>query len=497
MTSQSGNIRHNKAANLPVLCRERIGICTIVLTLSSKRGSGEGRPIPVCLRFSINGARFYFLLGDSCTVDEFARVCQARKGLRPHVARTYNDALWDKREEYTALFHGYVARIRELSQHKTLTLNLIAATLTGKGTDGNNFLAEWERIISTKRPGTAESYRYALRSFRDLTGFSSRDGFLVSAAVLQRWVREMKAQDYSKATMGIYLRACRVVVKACIRVGYINAADYPFSEREAGLVSIPKGRSRKDRFLSVEQMTALFHFFRERREVDLPLRYAYQRDLVRECLGLFLFQYLANGMNLSDVARLRYDDWWFAHGGASLRFERQKTRDRTDDGSEVIVPVTPALGEILREIAAPARKGALLFPSILGDATDEVLQRKRINLANSNIAARMKIVARHLGWTVEPSPTWCRHSFATNLALQGVPARYISESMGHSLRKDVTAGYIAAYPLQRQLEFNSRLLVPDEADPLAADSLLSTLSDAQQDALLRRLLDRKKVNLQE
>ena len=489
--SQSRKIKRAKAANLPALCRERIGICTIALTLSSKRGSGEDRPIPVCLRFSINGARWYYLLGDSFTVEQFARICRAQKGLRPHAVPTLNDGLWAKREEYTELFRHYVARIRELSQHKTLTLDLISATLTGKSADGNHFLAEWEKVIAAKRPGTAESYRYALRSFRELTGFSPRDGFLVNAAVLGRWVREMKAKDYSKATMGIYLRACRVVVKECIRGGYIKAADYPFSEREAGLVSIPKGRSRKDRYLSVEQMTELYHFFAGRREGELPLRYAYQRDLVHRGLGLFLFQYLANGMNLSDVARLRYDDWWFAHGGASLRFERQKTRDRTDDNSEVIVPVIPPLGEILREIAAPVRKGALLFPFILEEAMDEAQCRKKVNLMNSNIAARMKIVARHLGWTVAPSPTWCRHSFATNLALQGVPSRYISESMGHSLSKDVTGGYIAEYPPPRQMEFNARLLASDSADAQAADSLLSSLSEAQKEALLRRLLDGK------
>lgn len=492
---QSGKNRRPKAANLPALCRERIGICTIALTLSSKRGTGEERPIPVCLRFSINGARYYYLLGDSFTVAEFAQICSARKGLRPHAIPTRNDFLWAKHEEYSELFRSYVGRIRELAQQKMLTLDLISATLTGKSKDGNHFLAEWERIIASKRPGTAESYRYALRSFRELTGFSARDGFLVSAPVLQRWVREMKAKSYSKATMGIYLRACRVVVKACVRAGYIKAADYPFSEREAGLVSIPKGRSRKERYLTVDQMTRLYRFFLERREAELPLRYAYQRDLVRQGLGLFLFQYLANGMNLSDVARLRYDDWWFAHGGTSLRFERQKTRDRTDDGSEVIVPVIPPLAEIIRSIAAPVRSGALLFPFILEGAADEAQERRRINLANSNIAARMKIVARHLGWSVAPSPTWCRHSFATNLALQGVPSRYISESMGHSLSQDVTSGYIAEYPLSRQVAFNSRLLALGEADAGAADSILSSLSEAQQDELLLRLLGRKKGNM--
>ena len=116
--------------------------------------------------------------------------------------------------------------------------------------------------------GTAESYRYALRSFRELTGFTQKDGFLVNAGVLARWVREMKERDYTKATIGIYLRACRVVVKECIRNGYINPEDYPFGERDASLISIPKGRARREKFLSVKQMTELYRFFLERRESD-------------------------------------------------------------------------------------------------------------------------------------------------------------------------------------------------------------------------------------
>ena len=369
--SQSGENKRNKSANLPVLCRERIGICTITLTLSSKRGSGFGRALPLCLRYSINGRRFYYLLGESYTVGQFAAICQARRGLRRHSTVTLNDRYVAKKEELTALFHSYVTQLREWSQQNLLSIDLIAAALTGKGGGGKCFLSEWERIIASKRVGTAESYRYALRSFTELTGFTPQDGFLVNAAVLRKWVKAMQARNYSKATAGIYLRACRVVVKDCIRNGYIKQKDYPFGDRDGSLVSIPKGRSRKERFLTVAQMTELYRFFVDRRERELPLRYAYQTDLVRQSLGLFLFQYLANGMNLSDVARLRYDDWYFRYRGQALRFERQKTRDRTDNNSEVIVPVTAPLREIIRAIAAPEEKGALLFPYILDGATHD------------------------------------------------------------------------------------------------------------------------------
>ena len=489
--SQTGETVRIKSANLPVLCREKIGICTITLTLSSKRGSGPGKALPLCLRYAINGKRFYFPLGESYTTAQFAAICQARKGLRRHTTLTLNDTYVAKKEELTALFHTYVSQLREWSQLNVLSIDLIASALTGRSGNGLCFLSEWERILASKRVGTAESYRYALRSFTELTGFTPKDGFLVSASVLRKWVKAMQAKNYSKATIGIYLRACRVVVKDCIRNGYIKQKDYPFGDRDSSLIPIPKGRSRKERFLSVAQMTELYRFFIEGRERELPLRYAYQSELVRQSLGLFLFQYLANGMNLSDVARLRYDDWYFRYRGEALRFERQKTRDRTDNNSEVIVPVTAPLREIIRAIAAPEEKGGLLFPFILEDAGDESACRRRICLMNSHITARMKIIAKQLGWTVVPSSTWCRHSFATNLSLLGVPSRYISESMGHSVSRDVTSGYIADYPLERQLSFNARLLDLGQKDSDVAGAVLAGLTEGQRQELLRLLLSRE------
>ena len=162
--------------------------------------------------------------------------------------------------------------------------------------------------------------------------------------------------------------------------------------------------------------------------------------------------------------------------------------DLFDNDSEVIVPVTGPLREIIRAIAAPEEKGALLFPFILGGEREESGCRRRICLMNSHITARMKIVSKHLGWNVSPTSTWCRHSFATNLSLQGVPSRYISESMGHSVSRDVTAGYIADYPLDRQMAFNARLLDDGRGDGEVAGTILAGLTDGQRRELLRLLL---------
>lgn len=95
---------------------------------------------------------------------------------------------------------------------------------------------------------------------------------------------------------------------------------------------------------------------------------------------------------------------------------------------------------------------------------DEIIQRKRDDdkagtaRCNVDILNRFK---RDMGMDVafseigrdfiqKPSPTWARHSFATNLNNSGnVPYKYISDSMGHSGNGDITSNYIGAYPLEK------------------------------------------------
>lgn len=481
-----------RSETLPSLAEEKIGNCRMSLTLSAKRGVKADGTMPLCIRFTIGARRYYYHLGESCTPDDFAALCQAKKSTKAHGSITKNDILFDKRQDLLASFRQYVGVVSRLAQQNRLSLDVITAALTGKTTSANNFITEWERIISERSISTGDSYRIALNSFRELSGFVPSDGFLLNSGTISRWCRAMEAKGLSKATQGIYLRSCRVVVRECIRLGYIPMKDYPFSDKDSSLVSIPKGKSRKDSYLSVQQWTELYEFFINNREKEVPVKYSYQIPLLHEALGWLLFSYLANGMNVADMAHLRYDDYYYAHGGKALRFERQKSRNRTDNNSEVIVPLIEPLQAIINDIGAKPEPGGLVLPRLLDGVEGEVEQRKKVALQNSNIADRLELIAKYLGWSVNPTPTYCRHSFATNLTLQGVPMRYISESMGHSVSQNVTARYIADYPLEMQYDFNAKLLNIKKEEPSSFSDILSKLDKEQKEKLLLMLLSEKK-----
>jgi len=66
--------------------------------------------------------------------------------------------------------------------------------------------------------------------------------------------------------------------------------------------------------------------------------------------------------------------------------------------------------------------------------------------------------------------------------------QYISESMGHSTQKTVTQLYLASYPLQKQFEYNKRLLRLED-EPTIDD--IPNMTKEQMQALLIKMMSNK------
>ena len=250
--------------------------------------------------------------------------------------------------------------------------------------------------------------------------------------------RESTEEDFAKvengeligqireATRGLYLRNCRAVWNECVSRGYLTNQEYPFSNvKKKKLVAIPVGDTRKEHYLNVQQMTELYRVFIEKRYPDTWKKgYA---EKAHYSLGLFLVQYLCNGFNMADAAELKYSKFYFDSGRKAFKFKRVKTRNRTEGGGEVIIPIIEPLQKTLDDIAAEPVLNGFVFPDILQGATHKADKRKRISQENSNVQDRViKICEDVLHWEVRPSGTWCRHSYGTNLTHAKVEERYIS-----------------------------------------------------------------------
>lgn len=479
------------------LTANRIGEFNISL-LIDKRSNKKSNEYPLSIRIytSANGReeRYYHHLNEYYTEKYFNEVCNITASRSP---------LFPVKKKWESILEGYRERLAKVAEKQQLTLPLIRAILSGvdiNGEAGKSFLTIWEDIIASRRKegraGTAENYDCALRSFRKVVG--EVDGFSINKSVIAQWNDGMRNGVFangklvgkvSDTTRGIYLRACRVIWNECVKQGFLTEIEYPFSNKNNDLISIPRGKRRQQMYLNVDEMTELYKLFINRKRFPKEWGEAYI-DKAHQSLGLFLAQYLCNGCNLTDIARMTYNAAYWQDAGKLLEFERKKTAARSSDNSVVIVPIIPPLKRILNEIAAKPVRGSYLFPYIFKNIEDEDERRRLILMENSNIRDRMrKICTEILGWEKEVSNTWARHSFATNLKLAGVEEEYIAESMGHSHGNDVTAGYMDIFPLEIRYQNNMKLLnIEDPTSTKQNKPNLNKLSKAEMKSLLQKLL---------
>ena len=486
--------------SLPVI-KERN--CSASLVLDCRTQRKNATEFPLAMRFTIDRKFFYYVVGSTYTEKQFSDICNATKS----ASENYREQrMW--RETIVPKYKNLLA---ELNKGSLFTYEMVRVAVTTGNTslqtkDDRSFMSIWEKIIHDLKTNdggtqftTGQNYEYALKSFRKIMGYDAIMGFNISVAEIQKWKDGMKhgvkgkggklIGKISDTTAGIYLRACRAVWNTCIREGFLKDVPYPFSnKKEKGLVSIPPSAKRRKCYLRVCQMTELYNLFISK---QYPEHWGESYTAsVHFSLGLFLVQYLCNGFNMADAARLKYDNYYFQNEGKAFRFNRKKTEKTSANGSEVIIPIIEPLQRILDEIAATPSRDGYVFPEIFNGVTSEKERRKRTAQENSNIQDRVtKICHDVLGWdkAIRPSGTWCRHSFATNLRNAGVEKTYIDESMGHSSNSnDMTNVYLDTYPLEMQMEYNSKLLALDDQST-QRDELMSKLSKLSNQELLQLL----------
>lgn len=483
------------------LFRDSIHNYRVALILDPNHKPNQDGNLSLVLRFSLNNQKYYLSFGESCNVTTFAKLCALSDMAK-------SGKLAEERNRLKSLYEEKVGKLKDKGDWKGL--DFVRIVLTGKSTDNaNSFLQVWQTIIkdllAEGRFTTAESYQCAYNSFYAIVG-KEIQGFNVTIEHLRKWCKGMDnglvergvliRKPIAEATKGIYLRTCRVVWNECKDN---MPFDYPFSnEEKKKLIRIPTGATRKDERLSVEQMTELYKVFVEKR---YPEKWTpkYKR-MAHYSLGLFLFQYLGNGMNLADMGLLRYDQFYFLNDEQAFKFIRKKTERRSKKKIEVVVPITEALKNVIEGIkdcndddfiaVNEPFLNCLVFPYILKGATTPEGIRQQTKQENSNVADRVqKICKEVLSWNdaIKPSGTWCRHSFATNLAHTGVDKLYISECMGHSCSEGNTTDlYIDRFPLETQMEYNGKLLNLEGKKDV--QGILSTLTEAEKAELLKQLL---------
>lgn len=273
--------------------------------------------VPVAIRVTRNSKLFYYKTGFSCTIAQWDAMRLAKGNSRSFKEKKSQEQTFDKA----------VKAVEELLENDSFSFENLKTKLTGR--HQLNFSAVWLDVISQKKIGTADAYRYAYNSFTKFVGENITFD-RVGTDLIEKWEKKMKDDGIGNTSQGMYMRACRVVVNECLRQGYLKQSQYPFGRGNDGKVKIKKGKSRKDEFISVTEIKKLMSFV-----APDSWRKSYS-ELVYQSINFWVFSYLGNGLNLADMVLLEWSEYYFQSGESELKFIRKKTQDTTDEDIECI-----------------------------------------------------------------------------------------------------------------------------------------------------------------
>ena len=455
---------------------------TMMLDNHRNRYESKGMPIPMVIRITFNRQSIFIQIGNSYTFADYNAMCEAESDPKSR-------AMLAKRKELYKIFNHVESIIKELAGDESdddniFTFESFKVKFYGLAANNEMTLYQlWRDTADSKNTKTKECYLQALSRFvKDMgkgVSFNS-----IGRNLVTRW-RDKMLSDLSKTTCNIYLRAFSVVCHEAEAQHLIKVESATLFK---GLTIRGKNssNSRKHEYLEIEDWQKLWQFYESEGDGN-PIFNVWRSDYKVsriEALGMMLFMYLGNGMNLRDVFSLRYDNYYYSTGKKQFRFFRHKVADRTT-AAEIVFPILPELRTIIDRYNEAHHikeaEGSLVFPYLKG-ITDEAEQIRMTALANHVIRDSMKAVSEAVGLSCVPTPTWARHSFASNLTQLGTDRDYISAQMGHVEGSSTTDNYVNRFGYKLMVEYNSKLLHNDSKTSLLA--ALQALSADERESLL-------------
>lgn len=315
------------------------------------------------------------------------------------------------------------------------------------------FTAKIKSLYEDDRVNYADSLKSTLNS---LQRFKKNPIQFAEVTVdfLRKYEKYLLDEEKSVTTIGFYMRNIRTVINGDGEP-YLKGSRYPFG---AGgyKYTIPKGE-RREMALSL---------------AEIHMIQAYQcTESIQLFRDLWLFSFYGNGINMTDICRLKYSDIQ----DGELTFIRKKTKNKRRTVVRIFIPVTRPIDEIIRKHGNKDR-GGYIFPFLNGKENEKQRVRKiadvtkEVNDTMRKIAINLKLPDGITGYST-------RHSYVTILERLNVPRIFIQNSLGHT-SESVTDSYSKMAERELRFKYNSLLL------PKTNEEILKNLVDAAKKELV-------------
>ena len=285
---------------------------------------------------------------------------------------------------------------------------------------------------------TAVSYGTTIKS---LQRFDPKINFQrITPQFLKKYEMWMIDNGKSYTTICIYLRNLRHILTRAMEDKVIK--ENPFGKQK-GKYSIPHAKTKK-RALSQTEILKL-------------LKYKPNDDNEALAFAYFKFSYLCNGMNMADIANLKFKNI----EGDHMTFIRQKTKDMSHELPVITVLLHDEARKIIDNYGNKVKDADnYIFPIYrpeLSALEKYKILGQRIKLTNKYL----RRIAEKIGINEKITTYFARHTYGTMLKRSGVPIEFIGEQFGHKSTK-TTRNYLDSFEDEQRKKYAEMLIPRDE-----------------------------------
>jgi integrase/recombinase XerD len=339
----------------------------------------------------------------------------------------------------------------------TFSFNQFDEKFSHKATDWDSvFVAMVDHIKALKteeRFGYASSFESTLRAIKEFhedkklsfncrIKVETRYNYYVSgkpltfADITPKWLKSfelwLQKQKKSKSTIGIYVRNIRVLFNIAMKEHQVRA-EYPFT--------LHKPKSAKGRKTA---LTAL--------QISMIANYKTKHPQEQFYRDIFMFSFLGNGINLSDIARLRYSNI----KDGEISFVREKTKGEESEEDKLHVPISKNMQTIIERYGNKAVGFDMYIFPILKPDWSEQRNYAEIKQLTKQVNKYVRQIASLVGINENISSYVARHSWATIAKNSGTSTEFISEALGHSSVL-VTKRYLKSFEKSTREEHSEKM----------------------------------------
>jgi len=403
------------------------------IILETRKPRSDGK-FPVKLRLTYKRERHYYTLQNTKNESIYLSEIEFQKVMGDRPREDY------KKLRLTLNAHEDKA-VKDIEKLPVFSFESFEAKYFGK-TENNADLIDSLKNKALKlrtegRISTAVAYECSISSLKKFTGKEYLDFEKANISFLNNYEKWMQSNGNSYTTIGIYLRNVRTAFGEAIKNGFLKQEFYPFGKDK---YTIPGGRNVK-KALTIQEVGLIANY---------PVTDGTSEHRYRD---YWLFSYLCNGINVKDIAHLKYANI----DGDILNFVRAKTqREKKATQRPITLAITKEMGRIIDFWGnKPGTKDKYIFPILEDGLTPEQVYG-RVQQATKLINKYVRQIAETIGITNKVTSYTARHSFATVLKRTGASLEYISESLGHSSLA-TTENYLADFEIEEKRKWAEKL----------------------------------------